>query len=137
MLLQVTIFIVGLAVLSWAADRFVYGASALAKNYGISPMMIGLTIVAMGSSAPEIVVSAVASMNGNMNTAVGNAMGSNITNVGLVLGLTALIKPLIVSSTTLKREMPALIAVSAIAFFFLFDGELEQFEGIEIGRAHV
>ncbi len=130
MLLQVTIFIVGLAVLSWAADRFVYGASALAKNYGISPMMIGLTIVAMGSSAPEIVVSAVASMNGNMNTAVGNAMGSNITNVGLVLGLTALIKPLIVSSTTLKREMPALIAVSAIAFFFLFDGELEQFEGI-------
>lgn len=129
-LFQVAIFIIGLAVLSWAADRFVYGSSALAKNFGISPMMIGLTIVAMGSSAPEIVVSAVASLNGNMNTAVGNAMGSNITNVGLVLGLTALIKPLIVSSTTLKREMPALILISLIAIFFLIDGELAQYEGI-------
>ena len=76
MILQVAIFLAGLAVLSWSADKFVYGASALAKNIGISPMMIGLTIVAMGSSAPEIVVSAVASINGNPNTAVGNALGS-------------------------------------------------------------
>ena len=75
-ILQVAIFLAGLAVLSWSADKFVYGASALAKNIGISPMMIGLTIVAMGSSAPEIVVSAVASINGNPNTAVGNASNS-------------------------------------------------------------
>ena len=77
MVTQIAIFLVGLGVLSWSADKFVYGASALAKNIGISPMMIGLTIVAMGSSAPEIVVSAVASMSGNPNTAVGNALGSN------------------------------------------------------------
>lgn len=130
MLLQVCIFLLGLAVLSWAADRFVYGASALAKNIGVSPMMIGLTIVAMGSSAPEIVVSAVASLNGNMNTAVGNALGSNITNIGLVLGVTALVKPLLVSSTTLKRELPVLIVVNLIALYFLYDGNFRQGEGL-------
>ena len=130
MLLNIVIFIVGLVILSWSADRFVYGASALAKNIGISPMMIGLTIVAMGSSAPEIVVSAIASVNGNMNTAVGNALGSNITNVALVLGITALVKPLIVSSTTLKRELPALLIISLIAIGFMFDGELKSYEGI-------
>ncbi|WP_394221687.1 calcium/sodium antiporter [Alteromonas gracilis] len=130
MLLNIVIFLVGLIVLSWSADRFVYGASALAKNIGISPMMIGLTIVAMGSSAPEIVVSAIASANGNMNTAVGNALGSNITNVALVLGITALVKPLLVSSTTLRRELPALLVISLIALGFLFDGELRSYEGI-------
>ena len=130
MLVQVIIFLVGLAVLSWSADRFVYGASALAKNIGISPMMIGLTIVAMGSSAPEIVVSAIASANGNMNTAVGNAMGSNITNIALVLGITVLVKPLCVSSTTLKRELPVLIVISLIAIGFMYDGELESYEGM-------
>ena len=130
MLLNIVIFLVGLIVLSWSADRFVYGASALAKNIGISPMMIGLTIVAMGSSAPEIVVSAIASANGNMNTAVGNALGSNITNIALVLGVTALVKPLLVSSTTLKRELPALLIISLIALGFMFDGELKSYEGI-------
>ncbi|KXJ59436.1 MAG: calcium:proton antiporter [Alteromonas sp. Nap_26] len=130
MLLNIVIFIIGLVVLSWSADRFVYGASALAKNIGISPMMIGLTIVAMGSSAPEIVVSAIASANGNMNTAVGNALGSNITNIALVLGITALVKPLLVSSTTLKRELPALLIISLIAIAFMFDGKLKSYEGI-------
>ncbi len=130
MFLSVVIFLVGLIVLSWSADRFVYGASALAKNIGISPMMIGLTIVAMGSSAPEIVVSAMASANGNMNTAVGNALGSNITNIALVLGITALVKPLVVASTTLKRELPALLVITLIAIAFLFDGELASYEGL-------
>ena len=129
-ILQVAIFLAGLAVLSWSADKFVYGASALARNIGISPMMIGLTIVAMGSSAPEIVVSAVASINGNPNTAVGNALGSNITNIGLVLGVTALIKPLLVSSSTLKREFPLLLVINLIAVYFLYDGELSSLEGI-------
>lgn len=130
MILQVVIFLIGLAVLSWSADRFVYGASALAKNIGVSPMMIGLTIVAMGSSAPEIVVSAVASVNGSPNTAVGNALGSNITNIALVLGITALVKPLLVSSTTLKREMPVLMIVNLIAWYFISDGVLSSIEGI-------
>ncbi|WP_159534365.1 MULTISPECIES: calcium/sodium antiporter [Alteromonas] len=130
MFLNVVIFLVGLIVLSWSADRFVYGASAFAKNIGMAPMMIGLTIVAMGSSAPEIVVSAAASINGNMNTAVGNALGSNITNIALVLGITALVKPLLVASSTLKRELPALLFITIIAVAFLFDGELTHLEGI-------
>lgn len=129
MVLEVCIFLVWLAVLSLAADRFVYGASALAKNMGISPMIIGLTIVAMGSSAPEIIVSATASLNGNVNTAVGNAIGSNITNIALVLGLTALLKPLLIASSTLKREMPVLLLVSLLATYMLSDLILSRFEG--------
>ncbi|GAC27733.1 calcium/sodium antiporter [Brumicola pallidula] len=130
MITQIIIFLIGLVVLSWSADKFVYGASALAKNYGVSPMMIGLTIVAMGSSAPEIVVSATASLNGNPNTAVGNAIGSNITNIALVLGITTLIKPLLVSSTTLKRELPVLLLVTLIGVYFLSDNYLSQTEGV-------
>lgn len=129
MVLQIVIFLIGLAVLSWSADRFVYGASALAKNIGVSPMMIGLTIVAMGSSAPEIVVSATASLAGSPDTAVGNAIGSNITNIALVLGITALIKPLLVSSGTLKREFPLLFAMCLLAAYVLHDEMLTFFEG--------
>ena len=130
MVVDVVIFIVGLAVLSWSADRFVYGSSALAKNLGVSPMVIGLTIVAMGSSAPEIVVSATASLAGNPNTAIGNAIGSNITNIALVLGITALFKPLLVSSTTVRREMPIVLIVSGLALYFLSDEILSMNEGI-------
>ncbi|MDG1255274.1 MAG: calcium/sodium antiporter [Glaciecola sp.] len=129
MVLQVVIFLIGLAVLSWSADRFVYGASALAKNIGVSPMMIGLTIVAMGSSAPEIVVSVTASLSGSPDTAVGNAIGSNITNIALVLGITALIKPLQVSSGTLKREFPLLFAMCLLAVYVLHDQMLTFNEG--------
>ncbi len=129
MVLQVFIFLIGLAVLSWSADRFVYGASALAKNIGVSPMMIGLTIVAMGSSAPEIVVSVTASLSGSPDTAVGNAIGSNITNIALVLGITALIKPLQVSSGTLKREFPLLFAMCLLAVYVLHDQMLTFHEG--------
>jgi len=127
---NIIIFVLGLIVLSWSADRFVYGASALAKNMGIAPMMIGLTIVAMGSSAPEIMVAATSSFNGSIDTAVGNAIGSNITNIALVLGITALIKPLIVSSTTLKRELPVLLIITLVGVYFLADSELSRIEGV-------
>lgn len=130
MLVEILIFVVGLIALSWSADRFVYGASALARNIGVSAMVIGLTIVAMGSSAPEIVVSATASLANAPNTAVGNAIGSNITNIALVLGLTALLKPLSVSSSTVRREMPVLMAVTLLAVFFLLDAYLDWHEGI-------
>lgn len=130
MLTDIALFVVGLAVLSWSADRFVFGASAIAKNIGISPMVIGMTIVAMGSSAPEIMVAASASMSGNTDTAVGNAIGSNITNIGLVLGLTALFKPLSVSSSTIRREMPIVLVVSLVAAWFLADLQLARIEGI-------
>lgn len=129
MLIETLIFIAGLVALSWSADRFVFGASALASNIGVTPMVIGLTIVAMGSSAPEIVVSATASLANNPDTAVGNAIGSNITNIALVLGLTALLKPLIVSSTTVRREMPVLLGVTFLAGFFLYDRNLAFYEG--------
>lgn len=130
MLINIVIFVVGLIVLSWSADKFVYGASALAKNLGVSPMMIGLTIVAMGSSAPEIVVAATASLGGNIDTAVGNALGSNITNIALVLGISALIKPLLVSSTTLKRELPIMLVISLLAVYFIDDSFMSRVEGI-------
>lgn len=129
-IINLVIFLVGLVVLSWSADRFVYGASALAKNIGVAPMMIGLTIVAMGSSAPEIVVAATASLAGSSDTAVGNALGSNITNIALVLGITAMIKPLLVSSTTLRRELPVMLLITLIAVYFLSDSELTRTEGI-------
>lgn len=130
MILEACYFLIWLIVLSWGADRFVFGASALAKNIGVSPMIIGLTIVAMGSSAPEIMVAATASFNGNTDTAVGNALGSNITNIALVLGLTALLKPLSIASTTLKKEMPVLLLVSLLAVYFLSDYLLLKIEGI-------
>jgi cation:H+ antiporter len=129
-ILEACYFLIWLVVLSWGADRFVFGASALAKNIGVSPMIIGLTIVAMGSSAPEIMVAATASFNGNTDTAVGNALGSNITNIALVLGLTALLKPLSIASTTLKKEMPVLLLVSLLAVYFLSDYLLLKVEGI-------
>lgn len=130
MILEACIFLVWLVVLSWAADRFVFGASVFAKNLGVSPMIIGLTIVAMGSSAPEIVVAATASFNGATDTAVGNAIGSNITNIALVLGITAFLKPLSIASGTLKKEMPVLLAFSLLAVYFLSDLVLSRVEGI-------
>ncbi|PKG99909.1 calcium/sodium antiporter [Paraglaciecola sp. MB-3u-78] len=130
MILEACYFLIWLIVLSWGADRFVFGASVLAKNLGISPMIIGLTIVAMGSSAPEIMVAATASFNGNTDTAVGNALGSNITNIALVLGITALLKPLSIASSTLKKEMPVLLLVSLLAVYFLSDFLLIKVEGI-------
>jgi cation:H+ antiporter len=84
----------GLVVLVFAADWFVDGASAIAKNFGVSPLLIGLTIVGLGTSAPEILVSSIASFQGNPGLAIGNAIGSNIANMGLILGCTALIAPL-------------------------------------------
>ncbi|MFD2165021.1 calcium/sodium antiporter [Thalassotalea euphylliae] len=129
MLLQVLILIVSLAALVWSADKFVFGASSVARNFGVSPMIIGLTIVAMGSSAPEMMVAATASLNGNPDTAVGNAIGSNITNIALVLGLTALLKPLQVSSSSIKRELPLVLIVSLIAYFMLFNSHFSFLEG--------
>ncbi|MGD8783506.1 MAG: calcium/sodium antiporter [Thioalkalispiraceae bacterium] len=120
----------GFIVLVWGADRFVYGASGTARNLGISSLVIGLTIVGFGTSAPEILVSATAAINGNPGIAVGNALGSNIANIGLVLGTTALIIPLLVGSKTLKREFPIMLAMMGIALFLLLDYELSRYDGI-------
>ncbi|MET0110142.1 MAG: calcium/sodium antiporter [Candidatus Thiodiazotropha sp.] len=122
--------LVGLVVLVWSADRFISGAAALADNLGVSPMLIGLTVVGFGTSAPEVLVSTMASFNGNPGLAIGNAIGSNIANIGLILGFTALLIPLSVHSSVLRSEYPLLLAVSAMAFLLMWDGELNQFDGV-------
>ena len=120
----------GFVLLVWGADRFVHGASATARNLGISPLIIGLTIVGFGTSAPEILVSIVSALEGNPGLAVGNALGSNITNIGLVLGITALVTPLVVKSNILRREYPAMFAVMLLALALVVDSQLSRMDGI-------
>jgi len=127
---NIIILILGLIGLVISADKFVYGAAGLARNLGISPLIIGLTIVAMGSSAPEMMVAVSASLNGSPNTAIGNAIGSNITNITLVLGLTALLKPLLVGSATIRREIPMVLITTLLAGVVLWDLKLEMYEGV-------
>jgi len=130
MLIQFAAVIAGFALLVWGADRFVIGAAATARNLGVSPLLIGLTIVGFGTSAPEILVSAVASLQGNSGLAIGNAIGSNITNIALIIGATAVIAPLSISSGTVRRELPVLIATTLIAYLLLSDGQLQRTDGL-------
>lgn len=129
MLLDVIALVIGLIVLVIAADKFIVGTVSIAKKFGISPLLIGLTIVGLGTSAPEILVSAIASWQGNTGLAVGNAIGSNVANIGLILGCTALISPLAFKSGLLKQELPILMVVSVICYFMAFDG-LDVVDGI-------
>lgn len=129
MLIAIIQLVAGFLLLVWGADRLVAGASATARNLGVSPLIIGLTIIGFGTSAPELVVSAVATLKGNSGLAVGNAIGSNIANMGLVLGATALIYPLRMESHALKREYPMLLLVMLICFLMALDGAYSRFEG--------
>ncbi|QPB81847.1 calcium/sodium antiporter [Pseudoalteromonas rubra] len=129
MVLSFVILILGFIALVWSADRFVYGAAALAKNLGVPTLIVGLTIVAMGSSAPEMMVAAQAALVDKTDTAVGNAVGSNIANILMVLGITALLRPLAVGSGILKREMPLLVIVSLAAWLIISDNQFSALEG--------
>jgi len=129
MLTELLAIACGFALLTWSADRFVVGASAIAYNLEISPLIIGLTIVSIGTSAPEILVSAVAAWQGNSGLAVGNALGSNIINIGLVLGVAALLMPLNVHSSIVRRELPVLLLIMVIAMLLLLDGTLGRLDG--------
>ncbi len=121
----------GFALLIWSADLFVIGASATARNLGVSPLIIGLTIVGFGTSAPEMLVASIAAYGGNPGLAIGNAIGSNITNIALVLGVTAIIVPLTVHSSILKREYPLLIAATLLAVVLMAtDNALDTMDGI-------
>jgi cation:H+ antiporter len=120
----------GFVLLIWGADRFVLGAASTARNLGLSPLLIGLTLVGMATSGPEIFVSITASLAGDPSLAAGNAIGSNIANIGLVLGLTALIMPISVRSVTLRREMPALLAVTLVVTMVFINLRLGRIEGI-------
>lgn len=127
-MLDTVIIILGFIGLIWGADKFVFGASALARNWGISPLMIGLTIVAFGTSAPEIFSSAVAALEGKPELAIGNALGSNLFNIGVALGIAAIISPLKPPDSLISKEIPALLFVTLVAGALLFDLSLGRFD---------
>ena len=122
--------IFGLARLVWSAGRFVEGSASTARHFGMPPLLIGMVIVGFGTSAPEMVVSALAASQGNPGIALGNAYGSNITNIALILGITALISPIAVHSQVLRKELPILAVVTALAAWQLWDGEITRLDAI-------
>jgi len=129
--------LVGLALLVWGSDRFVFGASATARNLGVSPLVIGLTIVGVGTSAPEMLVSATAALQGNPGVSIGNALGSNIANIGLVLGVTALVRSVLVRSRIFRLEFPVMFGVMAFAWVLLGDGTLDGSDGLVLSLAFI
>ncbi|RDE19978.1 calcium/sodium antiporter [Motiliproteus coralliicola] len=124
MAFAVAALLAGFIILIWSADRFVMGAAATAKNLGMSPMLIGLTVVSLGTSAPEMLVSGFAAYTDAGGLAIGNALGSNIANIGLVLGATALIAPLPVKTGLMRKELPLLLIISIGAGLILMDQRL-------------
>lgn len=122
-------FITGLVLLVWSADRFVDGAAGTARYFGVPPLIIGMVIIGFGTSAPEMLVSALAALDNNPGMAIGNAYGSNIANIGLILGLTALISPIIFHSSILKKELPILTIVTAISIALLMDLRISLTDG--------
>jgi len=130
MLLAILAVIAGLALLVWSADRFVDGAAATARHLGMPTLLIGMVIIGFGTSAPEMVVSALASMQGNPGLALGNGYGSNITNIALILGITALLSPIAVHSQILRKELPILAGVTLLAGYQLLDGHISRLDAV-------
>ena len=129
MLSNLLFIIVGIALLYFGAEWLVGGSCRLALRLGLTPLVVGLTVVAFGTSAPELVVCLRLNGTGSPNAAVGNVVGSNICNIFLILGLSALIKPMLVKKRVLRREMPILIMVSLVLWVMLWDGKLDTLEG--------
>ena len=132
MILPIVAIVLGLGVLVWSADKFVDGAVGVAKFCGMSTLLIGMVIVGFGTSAPEMVVSAISAMQDAPELALGNAYGSNIANIALILGVTAIISPVIVVRKALVRDLPVLIAVTAVAIFQAMDGSISRLDGIVV-----
>jgi cation:H+ antiporter len=130
MSLAIAAVIIGLILLVWSADKFVEGAAATARHFGMPALLIGMVIVGFGTSAPEMVVSALASSQGNPGIALGNAYGSNITNIALILGITALISPIAVHSQVLRKELPILTIITFAAAWQLWDGNLSRMDAV-------
>ncbi len=120
----------GLAVLIWSANRFVDGSASIAHHFRVPHLLIGMLVVGFGTSAPEIVVAAIASVQGNPGIALGNAYGSNITNIALILGISAAIYPIVVDSHVLRKELPILTAVTGLAAVLLLDGEVSRLDAV-------
>jgi cation:H+ antiporter len=130
MVLPTAALIGGIILLVFSADKFVEGAAATASRLGLPPLLIGMVVIGFGSSMPEMVISGLSAWDGNPGLALGNAFGSNITNIALILGLTALISPIAVKSRVLQRELPFLTAITAVAaLLFYSDRELDRFDG--------
>ncbi len=130
MILPIVTIFIGTALLLWSADKFVTGAASLARNLGMSPLLIGITVVSIGTSAPEILISLTAALLGASGIAIGNAIGSNIANIGLVLGITALVAPLPVQSTLMRKEFPILVIVTIVAGILILDLRLDRIDGL-------
>ncbi|SDK76815.1 calcium/sodium antiporter [Microbulbifer yueqingensis] len=130
MILAAVAIIAGFALLVWSADRFVDGAAATAQHAGMPPLLIGMVIVGFGTSAPEMVVSAIAALDGSPGLALGNAYGSNIANTGLILGVTAMVIPLTVHSKIVRKELPLLLAISCLTGAFLWNNALARWEAL-------
>ncbi len=130
MLIEITTLMIGFTALTWSADRFVAGASGTARLLGAPTLIIGITIVGFGTSAPEILISAIAAWEGQPGIAVGNALGSNIANIALILGVTAIVCPLTLRSAVMTREMPLLGLVTVAALLLLMDHYLSRLEGV-------
>ncbi len=120
----------GLALLVWSADRFVEGSAVTARHFGMPPLLIGMVVVGFGTSAPEMVVSALAASQGNPGLALGNAYGSNITNIALILGITAIISPIAVHSQVMRKELPILAGITLLAIWQLLDGSLSRLDAV-------
>ena len=130
MILYLAAIIAGFAILVWSADKFVEGAASTAKHLGMPSLLIGILIVGFGTSAPEMVVSAIAAMEGNPALALGNALGSNIVNIALILGITAIVAPITVNSKIVKKEIPLLLLIVLASGYLLLDNTLTLGEGI-------
>lgn len=130
MILYLAAIIAGFVILVWSADKFVEGAASTAKHLGMPSLLIGILIVGFGTSAPEMVVSAIAAMEGNPALALGNALGSNIVNIALILGVTAIVTPITVNSKIVKKEIPLLLLIVLGTGYLLLDNTLTFNEGI-------
>ena len=130
MLLATALLIIGLLLVVYGADRLVFAASILCRSFGVPPLLIGLTVVSIGTSLPELLVASSAALNGQLNLAVGTALGSNITNILLILGLAALLHPFTVNSDILRRELPLMLVVSGVIGWLLFDNQLSRIDGV-------
>lgn len=137
MLMAIGAIIAGLILLVWSADKFVEGSATTASHFGMPPLLIGMVVVGFGTSAPEMAVSALAASQGNPGLALGNAYGSNITNIALILGITALLAPIAVHSQVMRKELPILILVTAFAGWQLWDGDLSRMDAIGLMLAFV
>jgi cation:H+ antiporter len=130
MFVATALLFIGLILLAYGADRLVFSAAILSRSFGIPPLIIGMTVVSIGTSLPELIVSFSAAQHGQMDLAVGTALGSNITNILLILGGAALLHPLTVHSNLIRRELPLMLLVSLLSGIMLFDNYLSRLDGV-------